>query len=74
MNLLETILYVADYIEPNRDFSGVDELRALAFSDIYAALKLGLEMTITLLKQQGREVSPESAKTLNWLAQERKIL
>lgn len=74
MNLLETILYVADYIEPNRDFPGVEELRRLADADIYGALKLGLTMTITLLKQQGREISPESAKTLSWLAQERKIL
>ena len=42
MNLLETIIYVADYIEPNRDFPGVERLRELAFTDIQAALKLGL--------------------------------
>ena len=75
MNLLETIIYVADYIEPNRDFPGVEELRRLADTDIYGALRLGLTMTIDLLKQQGREVSPESAQTLAWLQQEeRKIL
>ena len=74
MNLLETIIYVADYMEPNRDFPGVEELRALAYSDLKAALKLGLNMTITLLQQQGREVSPESAQTLAWLeGEERKI-
>ena len=74
MNLLETIIYVADYMEPNRDFPGVEKLRELAFSDIKAALKLGLNMTITLLQQQGREVSPESAQTLAWLeGEERKI-
>ena len=42
MNLLETIIYVADYMEPNRDFPGVERLRELAFSDIRAALKLSL--------------------------------
>ena len=74
MNLLEMIIYVADYMEPNRDFPGVEELRALAYSDLKAALKLGLNMTITLLRQQGREVSPESAQTLAWLkSEERKI-
>jgi len=75
MGLLEKIIYVADYMEPNRDFIGVEELRRLAFTDIDAALKLGLNMTITLLRQQGREVSPESAQTLAWLQrEERKIL
>ena len=67
MNLLEKIIYVADYMEPNRDFPGVDRLRELAFSDIDAALALGLEMTITMLKGQGREVSPESLEALAWL-------
>ena len=74
MNLLEMIIYVADYMEPNRDFPGVEELRRLAYSDLRAALKLGLNMTITLLRQQGREVSPESAQTLAWLeSEEREI-
>lgn len=67
MNLLETIIYVADYMEPNRDFPGVDRLRELAFSDIQAALKLGLEMTMEHLKVQGNEVSPESREALAWL-------
>lgn len=67
MNLLETIVYVADYMEPNRDFPGVDRLRALAWSDLRGALKLGLEMTLEHLKNQGCEVSPESAAALAWL-------
>ncbi len=67
MNLLETIIYVADYMEPNRNFPGVEQLRELAFSDIRAALKLGLEMTLEHLKRQGSEVSPESREALAWL-------
>ncbi len=67
MNVLEAIIYVADYMEPNRDFPGVEELRALAFSDLQAALKLGLEMTLVHLKNQGSEVSPESRQALDWL-------
>ena len=64
MNLLEMIIYVADYMEPNRDFPGVERLRELAFSDIRAALKLGLEYTLEHLKNQGAEVSPESSAAL----------
>ena len=67
MNLLEKIIYVADYMEPNRDFPGVEKLRELAFADLDAALKLGLTMTLELLNQQGSEVSPESREALDWL-------
>ncbi len=67
MNLLEKILYVADYIEPNRDFPGVERLRELAFADITKALRLGLEMTLSMLKSQSREISPESQEALQYL-------
>ena len=69
MNLLEKIIYVADYMEPNRDFDGVEKMRELAYSNIDEALKMGLEMTVNLLKKQGREVSPESQEALAWLMQ-----
>ena len=67
MNLLEKIIYVADYMEPNRNFPGVEKLRELAFTDMDAALKLGLEMTLEHLKRQGAEVSPQSRDALAWL-------
>jgi nicotinate-nucleotide adenylyltransferase len=67
MNLLEKIIYVADYMEPNRNFPGVENLRQLAFTDMDAALKLGLEMTLEHLNRQGNEVSPESREALAWL-------
>lgn len=67
MNLLEKIIYVADYMEPNRDFPGVEQLRSLAYTDITVALKLGLTMTVNMLKQQQREISPESLEALQFL-------
>ena len=66
MSLLEKIIYVADYMEPNRNFPGVEKLRELAFTDIDAALKLGLEMTLEHLNRQGAEVSPASKAALAW--------
>ena len=69
MNLLEKIIYVADYMEPNRNFPGVEKLRELAFTDIDAALKLGLEMTLEHLNRQGAEVSPASKAALAWFHQ-----
>lgn len=67
MNTLEKIIYVADYMEPCRDFPGVEQLRYLAHTDLTAALKLGLEMTLAVLKSQGREISPGSSQALEYL-------
>ena len=67
MNLLETILYVADYMEPNRDFAGVEELRYLTTVDMNKALQRGLEMTLEHLARQGAEVSKESREALEYL-------
>ena len=69
MCLLEKIIYVSDYMEPNRDFPGVETLRSLAYTDLDKALKLGLDMTLKLLSQQGREISPESKEALAYLQQ-----
>ena len=67
MNTLEKIIYVADYMEPNRNFDGVEKLRHLAYTDLTGALRLGLEMTLSLLQQQGKEISPESQQALEFL-------
>ena len=69
MNTLEKIIYVADYMEPNRDFPGVEELRRLAYTDLDGALKLGLEMTLAMLVQQKRQISPASSQALAYLEQ-----
>ena len=67
MTTLEKIIYIADYMEPNRDFPGVEKLRHLAETDLNAALKCGLEQTLDHLKNQGSRVSPETRDALAWL-------
>ena len=67
MTTLEKIIYIADYMEPNRDFPGVEKLRYLAETDLNAALKCGLEQTLDHLKNQGSLVSPETRAALAWL-------
>ena len=67
MTTLEKIIYVADYMEPNRDFPGVDKLRRLAFTDLDAALLLGLEMTKDHLKEQGQIMGRHSAEAIAFL-------
>jgi nicotinate-nucleotide adenylyltransferase len=56
MSLLEQVIYMADYIEPNRDFEGVEPLRALAYEDLDKAMLLGLEMSLEDIAEQGNTV------------------
>ncbi len=67
MNMLDKIIYVADYMEPNRNFPGVEELRRLTTVDMTQALIQGLQMTIDVLKKQGSTVSPGSREALEYL-------
>lgn len=71
MTKLEKIIYLADYIEPTRDFDGVAELRELAEKDLDAAVLRGLEMTICDLKERGKEIDSNSADAYAWMLSER---
>ena len=67
MTLLEKILYIADYMEPTRDFPGVERLRALAYEDLDAAVCLGCEMSIQEMHDRGLPVHPNTVKARDWL-------
>ena len=67
MTTLEKILYVADYMEPNRDFDGVERLRQLAYSDLDAALLLGVETTIQEMKDRRLPVHQSTLRAQAWL-------
>lgn len=56
MTLLEKIIYLADYIEPSRNFPGVDKLRKMCYEDLNAGLLLGLEMSIEEMTEMGNPV------------------
>ena len=56
MTRLEKIIYLADYIEPTRDFPGVDELRKTVYEDMDKGLLMGLTMTIQEMEEMGNPV------------------
>lgn len=56
MTLLEKIIYLADYIEPTRDFPGVETLRRTVYEDLDRGLLLGLTMTIDEMEEMGNPV------------------
>ena len=67
MTMLEKILYIADYIEPNRKMiPKLTEVRSLAFTDINKAIALSASSTIGYLKKAGKPVDPMTEKTLEF--------
>ena len=67
MTLLEKIIYLADYIEPTRDFCDLTELRRLAFEDLDGALLLGFTMAVEDLTKKGMPVHPNSVLARDYL-------
>lgn len=67
MNIFTKIIYIADYIEPNRDFDGVEDLRKLAYENIDEAILLGLDWTITELTEKGSMFHPDTVHARNYL-------
>ena len=67
MTLLGKIIYLADYMEPNRVLEGIDELRRLTWTDLDAALQRGLEMSLEHVLSTGSAVDPNSHAALCFL-------
>ncbi|SHE81331.1 putative HD superfamily hydrolase of NAD metabolism [Caldanaerobius fijiensis DSM 17918] len=54
MNLLEKIIYLSDYIEPGRNFDGVNEIRQEAKQDLDKAVIMAMDSTIIyVIKKKG---------------------
>ncbi len=71
MSLLEKIIYIADKIEPNRNFEGVEEMRKLAYNNIDEAIIKSLISTISYVKNRNMKLDTDSLKTLNYLNKRR---
>ncbi|RSL34455.1 HD domain-containing protein [Salibacterium salarium] len=65
MNAMEKVLFLADYIEPNRKFPGVEETREEAKRSIDGAIIMALRNTITFLMKKNQPVFPETLSTYN---------
>ena len=70
MNLLDKIIYIADYIEPNRDkAANWPEVRKLSFLNMDAAMKKILSDTLVYLESTGGSVDPLTAETYEYYRQ-----
>ena len=69
MSLLEKIVFIADYIEPDRDshrIPGMDEIRRTAFEQIDLCVCMIAKNTLDYLNASGRPVDPDSAETYEY--------
>ncbi len=67
MNLLEKIIYLADYIEPGRKMiPRLPEVRTLSFTEIDRAVCLCSELTLSYLERVGRTVDPLTRQTYEY--------
>jgi putative nucleotidyltransferase with HDIG domain len=67
MTFLEKIIFIADKIEPNRHYEGVEEIRKEAYNNIDEAMIKSLESTIEYVKNRNMVLDMESVNTLNYL-------
>ena len=64
MSRLEEVLYLADFTSADRDYPDVDVLREITERDKDAAMLYALEYTVEDLRENGREVHPDTLACL----------
>lgn len=65
MSKLEKIVYIADMIEPNRKFSGVEHLRKKAQEDLNLAMNACIRHTLAFLVDTKQPIYPVSIECYN---------
>lgn len=67
MSQLEKIIFLADYIEPMRNFDGVENVRLLAKEDLDLAVIKAMDQTINFLIYKGALISTATIDARNSL-------
>jgi predicted HD superfamily hydrolase involved in NAD metabolism len=69
MGPLALALYVADKIEPARDYPSVERIRELAREDLREAATEAIRRVVAHNERRGRPIHPSSRAMLEWLEQ-----
>ena len=67
MSLLEKVIYLADYIEPNREFPQLATLRKLAYENLDQALFFALNLGVRELEEKGLPPHPDTMEAILFL-------
>lgn len=70
MSRLEKIIYLADAIEPNRNYPNVEEIREMAYQDLEKACLLSLEHSIDYVKCKGLYLDQDTVLAKDSLIEE----
>lgn len=71
MSALDKIIFLADMIEPGRDYPGLERLRCLAYRNLDEAMLSGLDSTIKFCLHQERILHPRTVLVRNYYLKER---
>ena len=72
MTTLDNIVYVADYVEPERDFPGANYAREVAFADLDDGVRYETQHTLQYLLENNQKIYPAAILTYNqWNAENR---
>ncbi len=67
MTALDKIIYLADMIEPGRQFAGVRAIRQVAAADLEAALLKAMEASIIYVLDKGQPLHPATVEARNYI-------
>ena len=67
MSNLDKIVYLADLIEPSREFDGIDEIRSISYKSLDLAMIKALTHTTIYLLNKGYAVDINTIKARNYL-------
>ena len=76
MTLLEKIVFIADAIEPGRNYPGVSELRNLVLSDLNEACLMSLKNTVKHLEDSGHplwKIDKDTLDAIDYFENEKQI-
>lgn len=69
MTTLDKIVFMADFIEPGRDFPGVDKARKITFANLNQGVSYQLAHTLTYLIAKRSKIYPRTLEAYNvWSA------
>ena len=73
MSVLEKIIFLADAIEPGRNYPGVEEMRKTAYTDLDKACIMSLERTVQYVRDRGEYLDPDTEDALNDLKEKQNL-
>ena len=66
MSILTKIIYIADMIEPNRNFEGIEDIRKATFEDLDTGVYNGLTCSIEFLLNKNLLIDENTIKARNY--------